>query len=221
MIDDAARRVRAGRRCRGGVARAQKRRLLAVGVSPFVDLAGNAGGASAHFTTPPPPPLIAQDGFESVTGTLGTALIVDDAELPPLAGRRSALVMPPQDRQPLDRLLVRLEVAPGAQVVRASLRLVQRFKGQADVSPVIVAVFARGGPMVYAAIPVDATALDTPVATTLPGLATLWLGNTFTVALPLPPGSGEVVFLAGGDGISVDPLKPTGPGLLIDDVRAE
>jgi hypothetical protein len=190
-------------------------------VSPFVDLAGNEGGALAHFTTLPPPPLIAQDGFESATGTLGAALIVGDGELPTLTGQRSVLVIPPQNGQPLDHLLVRLQVAPGAKVVRASLRLVQRFKGQAEVSHVTVAVFVPGRSPVGAAIPPDAMVVETLLATTLPGLAMLWVGDPFTVELPLAPGSREAVFLAGGDGGSVDLMKQTEPGLLIDDVRAE
>lgn len=196
-----------------------------VGLSSWADLAGNAGAALPKLTTLPVPPLATPDGFETASGSLGGAQIVDASVLPPITGQRSAVVVQAGMVPGLggaDRMTVRLAVAAGATKVRFATRLFSqrefRFLGD-PYSPFTIAV--PGGAIVRPIGPVMAFATT---RITLPSGASLWFGDVQDVELPLPAGTGdEIVFdvLVYGYPAGCGLLPALPPNVVIDDLRVE
>jgi len=177
----------------------------------LTDLAGNTGAA-------PPPldslaiPLLPEDGFEGASGPLlsGRARLVDGSVYPPVAGRRSLYVPAPAYAAGESRATLRLAVAPGDTVVRATVRAIlapdDRYLNFG------LQLIGPGGTRV--ALP--ATEVKGPI-TVVGGVS---LGAPQPIELPLPAGSADEVivdvWVGPGCGFFVG-----GPGALLDDLRVE
>ena len=167
-----------------------------LGITPWVDLAGNAGGAPPRLTTRPPPPLVPEDGFESATGSVGGGMVIDDGSLPAIGGRRSVGlsaygVLPPGAGS---RFTVRLAVTPGDRVVRVALRPM----GVYEIPPPFTGastlrIAVPGGAITRAPLPgFERMTTRHPMPG---GAGTIFLGEVRTVEIPLPAGVGaEIVF---------------------------
>jgi hypothetical protein len=193
-------------------------------VDGIADFAGNAAAASSlQFTTKPAPPLIAEDGFESATGTtLGGAQVLAGSGAPTITGTHSLYIPPAGDgiagRPRATQLALRLSVAPGDTVVRFAYRIVNK-------SP-------RGGAGLVAVASVGGTIGTTPIATqndaptsAMIGGQQVSLGPVVTGEIPLPAdAAGEIVFAqidSGAPSASCSLPPGTLSGLIIDDLRVE
>jgi len=192
-------------------------------ITPWVDLAGNAGVDPGPLTTSPLPPLFPQDGFESGGARVGGAQVVDASILPPIVGARSAIIAAPY-------------LVPQS-AISASQQLTVRMPVNSGDSSVTLVVRPLGtyvpastyGTRIRAAVPGG-----TWTTVTLPGMEILdasfiaptgqmvMAGPVRPLVLPLPAGtSSEVIF-------DVRYTSPPGCGLaspaasyLIDDLRVE
>jgi hypothetical protein len=184
----------------------------AIVITPWTDLAGNAGASLPTVTTPALPPLLAEDGFESAGPLFGGALIVQAPGTPVISGQRSAVVAshdePPYSAEGgRSRLSPRLAVTPSDRVVRFALRPAD--SGTYGIGTDFYArLAAPGGAIVSAPLPKN------PVQ---PGE-----GWTVEIALPVNVGS-EVIFQVGLEDPGPDCLPFHHPryAYLIDDVRVE
>jgi hypothetical protein len=190
----------------------------------LVDFAGNRASAVFTFTTGSPPPLVAEDGFESATGTtVAGAQVLSGAGAPVISGTRS-LYIPSLQAQPgsgwneATQLALRLALEPGDKVLRFAYRTVN-----ADLSPSqpFYLMASEGGQIVYQML--FATTATTTIAT-FPGGGQASLGPIMTAEFALPPDAvREIVFtrnLRACCGGGTHPVM-TAAGIIIDDLRAE
>jgi hypothetical protein len=193
-------------------------------VSPdgVVDFAGLKATTALQFQTRAAPPLVAEDGFESVTGSmLGGALVLSGAAGPVIAGNKS-LYLPPDT--PLSgspgghsQLALRLAVNAGDSVVRFSYRTVEPPVSLSQAPTFGLGVV--GKPIAWSTV--TSAAGDAKTSTFI-GQESVLVGPVKLAEIGLPAGaSGEVVvdrFVAGfGCGL---PPPPT-MGIIIDDLRVE
>jgi hypothetical protein len=190
------------------------------------DFSGNVGRAADDFafTTIAAPPLVAEDGFESATGTsLGGGQILSGAGAPTISGTTSLYVplaatnviypLPSKVTQ----LALRLALNPGDSVLRFSYELVN------PTLPMMTTFLLAsvGGAITAPTLP---AADKTPTTTaTIPGTGTVTIGPVTTGELPLPPGaSGEIVLELVIPGSTCPVLGVAQhAGFIIDDLRAE
>jgi hypothetical protein len=189
----------------------------------LVDFAGRAGlvDAGLRIASSLTPPLVAEDGFESVTGAaFGSAAVVTDPALV-VAGSKS-LYFGGNSAPPLGTvgpgagLLVRLAVQPGDTMVRLSARGVSLSEETGFAGQVNIGSVGREAP------PSGGFTMFEPAANIgRPGEAAIFLSPPKTFQFPLPKHvSGEVV-------VSITPTNfECGPafmvnGMLVDDLRAE
>ena len=189
------------------------------------DFAGNRA-SEVTFRTLVLPPLVAEDGFESLTGSIEgmeMAKVLTSRSGPPISGDQSLYVAPVPFGPPAPtQLALRLAVAPGDTVVRFSYRSVD--SGQyGDPSRYLVSTM---GGTVNDRTLAGATE-PTTVATIVDYGAdrSVTLGPTTTAEIPLPAdATTEVVFARvtgyAGGGCGYDFYPPT-PGIIIDDLRVE
>jgi hypothetical protein len=179
----------------------------------LVDFAGNHGSEALRLGSLEPPPLLAADGFESATGTVGDASIVGgDAAI---AGAFSAYLGTgaPAIRgvEPGPRFYARLPRHAADTKVRLSYRLVApSFPAQFPGGAFAGSVGGPAGPPVAFEAEMEGAAMPQTDAL---------LGAVRTLELPLSGSvEGEVLVLVEGPAAF---LGPSGTGLIIDDVHAE
>jgi len=188
------------------------------------DFAGHPPTA-ATLTTSPLPPLVAQDGFESVTGTMfAGAGVLRGGPLTPIAGTTSLLLNTgfgggfgflPYDLG--SSLSVRLAVAPGATVVRFEAQLIAPDPVDAAAFVGALRVGSVGGP-VSSSMNVAGTSF---ARVTLPGNGDVFISPVQTVSLPLPAVvTDEVVFEIVGVTFACG-LPPSPTVLVLDNLRVE
>ena len=191
-------------------------------ITPWQDLAGNAGAPLGQVMTRPAPRLVAREDFEDPAGASGDGLIVDGTVLPPISGQRSAVL---HVHSGLDSSLAldsphvtaRLQVAPGDTVVRFSAR---PFGSATLASPfgVHMQVGVPGGAITAAVLPASQETLSQTSSA-----GGYLLGDVRTIEIPLPDGAtSEVIVDLSATPPSPCSLPVPGPvGYLIDDLRVE
>jgi len=189
-------------------------------VDGVTDFAGNAAGPpTLDFTTRAAPPLVAEDGFESVTGpTLDGAQILLGPAAPVIAGTRS-LYMPsaPSPTAQATQFALRLAVAPGDTVVRFSYRVVEP-PSRPDSTP-----FAVGSPGASRLVMMLPRTTAPNELVTIADRGSVWVGPLATAEIPLPPDAASEVVIAriqrgyGCPGALLPPVE----GIIIDDLRVE
>jgi hypothetical protein len=190
-------------------------------VTPWQDLAGNAGGTRPRLTTRAAPPLVPEDGFETAGDAVGGTVVVGSSVVPPITGARSADPAGPIQLAASPRLTVRLAVGANDRVVRVALRPLGQLEGTSSTYGNVVRIAVPGGPIVEAQLPpTEQLRTRQPVMST--GGA-VFLGDVRTVELPLPTGAApEIVFDVA---VRLDRqgcgLFPPATGYLIDDLRVE
>ncbi len=196
----------------------QRYQLAVDGITDFAGLPASGGAA---FTTRVAPPLVAEDGFESATGTmLGGAQILTGSDAPTITGARSLYIAPittngmPFVRPAVTRLALRVAVAPGDTVLRFAYRLVNPYGG------LEVRFGSEGGTFRNAFLGTESAATTTTA--TIPGQGQVSLGPLTTAELPLPSDVGSELVLAeilSGSNGGLPP--PPVSGVIIDDLRVE
>jgi hypothetical protein len=198
----------------------------AVAVDPWTDLAGNPGTAAGQVVTTQPPPVAAEDGFEGAGATVGGAAVVDATVVPPINGSKSVFVSPRGFGPQLagissTRLTVRLAVTPDDRFVRFTLRPLSPYtSGGTSTYSVSIKIAAPGGAIARVTLPPQETLGSQQ---TLPGGASVWMGDSRPIEVALPAGTvDEVVF----DFIAAAPssgcgLYPPTASYLLDDLRVE
>jgi hypothetical protein len=192
-----------------------------VRVDGITDFAGLPATGGATFTTRAAPPLVAEDGFESATGTaLGGAQVLTGTGAPALSGASSVYIPPLNSgfggsRARMTRLALRLAVTAGDTVVRFAYRLVTP-----TTRGLSVYVASEGGKIGSAQL--GSSAATTTTTATIPGQGDVSLGPLTTAEIPLPPdvGSEVVVFESVSRWPGGLPPPPV-PGVIIDDLRVE
>jgi hypothetical protein len=197
-------------------------RLVADGLADYL---GHGLEAFPVLQTQAAPPLVAQDGFESVTGTMfAGAGVLRGGPLTPITGETSLLLNTgfgggfgflPYDLGP--SLAVRLTVAPGARTLRFDSQLI-------SPDPVDEAMFVgaiRVGAVGHAVSDFPNIADTNFQKVTLPGLGDIYTAPVRAQQYDLPAGiDGEVTFEILGVTFSCDrPPSPT--VLVIDNLRVE
>ena len=190
----------------------------------IVDFAGNVypPGGTVAFTTAAAPPLVAEDGFESATGTtLASAQVLSGSGAPTITGARSLYippivsVFPPSGSTKLTQLALRLALAPGDTVVRFSYRTVNpsSFGG---------ATFQMGSEGGQIVVPTLSSATQSTTTATIPGQGSVMLGPITTGEFALPPdAAGEITLIRFAQTWASSMPSPPVTGLIIDDLRAE
>jgi hypothetical protein len=192
-----------------------------VALDGITDLDGNppAPTTALTFTTRAPPPLVAEDGFESVTGTtLGGAQVLSGAGAPTLVGARSLYIPPAASLAGrVTQFALRLPILSGDTMLRFAYRSVN----PGDAFGVYFVVASVGGTIGTVTLPPDGPGATTPA--TIDGTQVL-LGPLMTATINLPGDAhGEVVLarLAAQAYSCGGPAPPPVPGLIIDDLYAE
>jgi hypothetical protein len=197
----------------------QSYELRADGITDFAGLPASGG---ATFTTRAAPPLVAEDGFESATGTtLGGAQVLTGPGAPTLSGA-SSLYIPPingsgfgGNRGRMTRLALRLAVTAGDTVVRFGYRLVTP-SWIAGVLNIYVA--SEGGKI--NGMQIGSNSSTSTTSATIPGQGDVSLGPLMTAEIPLPADAGSEVVVLESAWTGGTPPPPV-PGLIIDDLRVE
>jgi hypothetical protein len=192
-------------------------------VDGLVDFAGNSGAAGAplRIVAFPAPPVIAADGFESATGTVGGAAIVGAGSIPAISGTASAYfgmgAPTPDGVKAGTGLFVRIPRRATDSKVVFSYRVVASdfptsFNGFIFAGSVGGSV-AQAGPFPQVNDPVPLVTTATPIVAASPVL---------TMEIPLTDRvEGEVAVMI-GEFPAVGLLERAGrEGLLVDDLRAE
>ena len=188
----------------------------------LVDFAGNAypPGGGVTLTIASAPPLVAEDGFESATGsTLAGAQLLTGTGAPIITGTRSLYVPPLPDvltagRVQMTQFALRIAVAPGDTVLRFSYREVNpnSFPGS------FFLMGSEGGQVVSPSLPPT----QSTTTATISGTGTVQLGPITTAEFALPPdAAGEVTLTRIVRGAGTSMPAPPVTGLIIDDLRAE
>jgi len=197
--------------------------LYRLAITPWQDLAGNAGAAVGAFLTAAAPPLVAEDGFEGAATMVGGAQIVDGSSLPPITGTRSAVLVASSTTTTLPRsshLGVRLPVQSGDTVVRFNLRPWGNSQNTLWTGNLATRVAVPGGAATGMAIP-STVALATMVTV---GSTTIWLADVIHVEVPLPSGASSEVVVD----LNISTVQnacglppPPNASYLVDDLRVE
>ena len=195
-----------------------------VQTSGLTDFAGNQSAGDLQLTTVAAPPLLAEDGFESATGTmLGGALLLGNGNAAVIDGTQSLYV--PADNAPVGGpgataaappLTLRLALAAGDTVLRFSYRAVgdgvwPAFQiGSVGAAATFVALTRAAAATTMVSLPLNTTSAVGPVQ---------------QAEIPLPPTAHGEIFLeryvTGSLGCGGGLPFPGYAGIIIDDVRAE
>jgi hypothetical protein len=203
-----------------------------------MDLAGNPGTALPKLITNVAPPLVPQDGFESAGATLGGVHIIDASTLPPISGKKSALVtgrLGSLSNLPIDdsfHMALRLAVKPTDRVVRFALRPIASLGRSADTRGTLIRVAVPGGTITVATLPQEEDLKIEQSLSGVPYASKAWFGDVRTVEVPLPPdATSQVIFdfaisasgaaLENGIITSACGLIPAPASYLVDDLRVE
>jgi hypothetical protein len=189
------------------------------------DFAGNRPAAAMTFTTSDEPPLVAQDGFESVVGTMfAGAGVLHGGPLTPISGQTSLLLNTgfgggfgflPYDLGP--SLTVGLSLSPGDTVIRFDTELIAPDPIDSAAFVGAIRIASVGGP-VSTTMNVAGTGF---VKQTLPQLGDVFVSPVKTIELALPPGaSGAVTFEIVG--VTFQCSQPPSPTVLVlDNLRTQ
>lgn len=193
-----------------------------VKVTPWQDLAGNAGATPGRLTTRAAPLLVAGEDFEDPSAVSGDGLIVDATALPPISGQRSAILLDDQFASDpalqSPHIAARLKVAPGDTVVRFAVRPFSHATSP-STQGITMQAGVPGGAITTAVLPAQET-----LTTSAPSSSgSLGLGDVRTVELPLPAGvtSEVIVDLHARTWSSCGGLPQVRAGYLVDDLRVE
>jgi hypothetical protein len=190
----------------------------------LADFAGNQSVGNLQLTTVAAPPLLAEDGFESATGTMyGGGLLLGNGNAAVIAGAQSLYV--PADNAPVGGpgsraaapgLTLRLALAPGDTVLRFSYRAVGEgiwppfLIGSVGAAPTLVMLTRAAAATTLVALPLDTTSAVGPVQ---------------QAEIPLPASAhGEIFverYVSATVGCGGGLPFPGYAGIIIDDVRAE
>jgi hypothetical protein len=197
---------------------------LAVALDGLVDFAGLQGSADTPLRLAlfPTPPLVAEDGFESVTGTtFGGATVISDGPLPPIAGTRSVYFGGPGTPAPGGGtvgtvLRVRLAAKPGAKELAFEYRLVGVYPGGGFSGTIHV------GSVGKAPTSVLLTGAPAGAQTTWPDGRTVYVTDVESEEVPLPADVGPEVLvdIESFDSGCGRPAPPLG-GMLLDGLRLQ
>jgi hypothetical protein len=188
----------------------------------IIDFGGNLARPddAISFTTGAPPPLVAEDGFESGTGTtVGGAQVLSGSGAPTITGARSLYIPPvngtvPTGSSETTQIALRLALSAGDTVVRFSYRTVNP---NTILGGSYFLMASEGGLITSPTLPPDSAQ---PTAATI-NQSSVMLGPVTTATFPLPSdAAGEIVLtrrLRGSGGL---PPRPE-TGVIIDDLRAE
>jgi hypothetical protein len=208
-------------------------------ITPWRDLAGNAGGRPPTVTTTEAWPAVIADGFESAPHDFASAVVLGTDQIEPISGARSAVIAVSYDNSfgPAAGVLwARMAVPPGSRFVRLAARW---FSGPASpLAPAVGVVAARPRIRATVAAPggkiTRARSAERPETVVMvverPGADRnpypIALGETQTIEIPLPSGTGSEVLVE----LEVEQTNmncpPFGSGTpktfyMIDDLRVE
>lgn len=191
----------------------------------LVDFAGQATPADPplRLTAFPAAPLVAEDGFESATGsTLGGAMVMNAGALPAISGNTSLYIggpgAPGLDTSNGRSLAVKLTRQAGDTKLRFSYRVIA-----AQAQPLFqgsIQVGAEGGPAGTPRYGIgdQQNAMEMLTVAGKPVYASVAAQNE----VPLPDGpSGDVLLVIQGLTVNCFPGGIPATGLLIDDLRLE
>jgi hypothetical protein len=190
----------------------------------LVDFAGNEGSSAAPlrlaaFATPP---LVAADGFESATGTVGGATVISagNGPLPPITGARSVYIVGAGGPSPTTAAVgsmmnVRLAVPAGATKLRFSYRLVSQLNGGSGVT---IALGSVGG---HASSGDSIFSMEKGTQTVWSGAKTVLVTDVATKEVALPAGVTDELVVDIATGVDSCGPAPLPVGVLIDDLRVE
>jgi len=202
--------------------------LLLDGVVDFADNARPPGGTSPAFTTAAPPVLVAEDGFESATGTmLAGTQVLSGTGAPTITGARSLYIpsLPganPPGRNAMTQLALRIALDATDTVVRFAYRSVNPTgTGAGTAAAPYYLLGSEGGAITSPTLGPDS---GPAVAAMIPGQGQVSLGPLMTAEFALPAGAaaaGQVTLVRGVRECCASLPAPSIAGLIIDDLRAE
>ena len=194
-----------------------------------VDFAGNArppGGTPPSFTIGAPPILVAEDGFESATGTtLAGAQVLSGAGAPTITGARSLYIgwlsstLPP-GRAEMTQLALRISLDATDTVLRFSYRTVNPMTASTGIADPYYLLGSEGGQTTSVMLPLDTG----PTTTVTLGSTQVPVGPVTTATFTLPAGAaaaGQLAFVRKVRACCGNLPGPGVTGLIIDDLRAE